>query len=90
MSEKIKKSDSYRKDFRVVNGQYSQNNTGKSFFEHGRKDGQNFHRTSTKQRQVNLKLKKTNKFLSSRTSKSFCRVGGLFPHIKKYLQDTSY
>ena len=58
MLEEEKKSDSYRKNFRVFNRQYSENNTGKSVFEHGRKGGQNFNRTSTKQRPLNLKLKK--------------------------------
>ena len=58
MLEEKKKSDSYRKNFRVFNRQYSENNTGESVFEHGRKGGQNFNRTSTKQRPLNLKLKK--------------------------------
>ena len=78
MSEKIKKSDSYRKDFRVVNGQYSQNNTGKSFFEHGRKDGQNFNWASTKQRPLNLKLKKQIKFFQAEQI-SFSSIGGFLP-----------
>ena len=42
MLEEEKKSGSYRKNFRVFNRQYSENNTGKSVFEHGRKGGQNF------------------------------------------------
>ena len=46
----------------MFNRQYSENNTGKSVFEHGRKGGQNFNRTSTKQRPLNLKLKKKNCF----------------------------
>ena len=85
MLEEKKKSDSYRKNFRVLNRQYSENNNGKSVFEHGRKGGQNFNRTSTKQRPLNLKLKK-NKIVLGRTNKLFCTVGGLLHQIKKYLK----
>ena len=85
MLEEKKKSDSYRKNFRVLNRQYSENNNGKSVFEHGRKGGQNFNRTSTKQRPLNLKLKK-NKIVLGRTNKLFCTVGGLLHQIKKCLK----
>ena len=36
-SEKITTNDSYRKNFRVVNRQYSQNNPGKTFLGYGSK-----------------------------------------------------
>ena len=36
-SAKVTKKDSHWKDFRVVNMKYSQNNTEKSFLEHGKK-----------------------------------------------------
>ena len=85
MLEEKKKSDSYRKNFRVLNRQYSENNNGKSVFEHGRKGGQNFNRTSTKQRPLNLKFKK-NKIASGRTNKLFCTVEGLLHQIKKCLK----
>ena len=65
---------SYRKDFRVFNRQYSQNNTGKSFFEHDRKGGQNFHRAWTKQRPVNLKLKKQINLFQAEQTNNFVEL----------------
>ena len=74
MLEEKKKSDSYRKNFRVFNRQYSENNTGKSVFEHGRKGGQNFNRTSTKQRPLNLKLKKKKKLFQAEQINYFVQL----------------
>lgn len=57
MLEEEKKSDSYRKNFRVFNRQYSENNTGKSVFEHGRKGGQTFKSNIDKTEATESKIK---------------------------------
>ena len=57
MLEEEKKSGSYRKNFRVFNRQYSENNTRKSVFEHGRKGGQNFQSNIDKTEATESKIK---------------------------------
>lgn len=57
MLEEEKKSDSYRKNFRVFNRQYSENNTGKSVFEHGRKGGQTLKSNIDKTEATESKIK---------------------------------